>query len=433
MSKRIRRKAFPPIFLLLILISVSFGLDAFGFGLKWLPVIGGISSAHFYILSLILLSIIVFNYNPFHTSNPLTSAFSLLALFLVFQAVITFYRDVLLARSIQAGAFIQNFLNLYIYFLFIPLVLWTRSKRRLYAFLKGLYFLSIVGLLVTLLQNLGFFTLPAARRQMAYFGLPRTFNPSSHLLLLGFYIILGLFLYKGFNSGYIHLYFTALLYPIAILASLSRGLTLTFGLVTIGITLLTSKSMFSAIRRLGIIFVFLLLILAIAFSLIGLDIDVLAWRVKDGIRSTLNQTGTASFRFELISKAWNRTIRRSSIFGRGFNWKSIPSFEQYLNTAITKGPVNDSIYSSIIVSFGVSGLFVYGFLFLKIFSVGKRILPIIDQDLRPLVAGVITYNAHVLINGISSNSLFGQSSNTVVVISWALLYITLYLHKKEAL
>jgi hypothetical protein len=329
------------------------------------------------------------------------------------------------------GQLIKNVLELYIYFLFFPIVLLIYNKKQLMDFIYGIFILTIISAVICYYQSITKTSLSASIMKI-FPEYVRFLFPTLEIIAGTCFTIFAFYLLYGFKKKFIPLYILGLFILPVLFIPLHRGVILSFFTILFVLLFLNFKNNFKRGFGLSIFLLFYFIITIIILSRLGVDFNTIWLKIKEGWIATLTQEGTAGFRFRLIKNAWKDTINNSPIFGIGFTWKPITSLKSYLSTAFSRSPVNDSSYSSLITAFGLSGIFVYTFLFYRLFKAGSELLKrSIEKEYRCIVIGILSLNAFQLLYGLSNNSFFGLSSTTVMVTSWAILYIIINLNIEE--
>lgn len=417
---------------ILLLVAVYIGLDGLGLGLNMGGYnIMGVSIAHVLILLIVVFSLIFKNNKVFNKKNDLTIPIILLfGLFLIEFFISTIYVT-LIESQYPMGQLIKNVLELYIYFLFFPIVLLISNKKQLMDFIFGIFILTIISAVICYYQSITKTSLSASTMK-DYTEYIRFLFPTLELIAGTCFTIFAFYLLYGFRKKFIPMYLSGLLILPVLFIPLHRGVILSFLTILFLLLLLNFKNNLKQGFGLLVFLFFYFIITIIILDNIGVDFNTIWLKTKEGWLATLTQEGTAGFRFRLIKNAWKDTINNSPIFGIGFTWKPLTSLRSYLSTAFSRSPVNDSSYSSLITTFGLSGILVYTFLFYRLFKAGfKQLKHSISEDYRCIVIGILSLNAFLLLYGFSNNSLFGLSSTTIMVTSWAILYIIINFNREE--
>lgn len=420
---------------ILLLVGLFIGVDALGFGLKpdalsiGTP-IGDVNIVHLYTLSLVAFSLVVGNYKILHRPNGLS--LPLMGLFLLFLIAVTMsFGRSLFTHTFTSKDLVQNVLELHSYLFFIPLVLLIRSKRQFRGFVKGVFVMSGLAALIVLYQSAVGVGLPAARMVITG-GLTRFLLPTSALMVGGFCTLVALYFTVGLKRCFVPAYLLGLLLLSAILVPLHRGTMLSLLVVLFGIVLLAPGRRLVRGVKVGVSSLVLASISGYILTLAGVNVHIIPARVLSGIYDAWHGIGTAGFRLRLLQNTWEYVLHNYPLFGRGFDWVPHPDFATYLQTAFVQAPTHDSGFASILIMFGLFGVIVFGFIFYRVFKCGISLMHSLpDLKLRALVIGIMALNAHTILVAISEDSFSGQPATTVLVTSWALLYLMLSFQRKE--
>ena len=215
---------------------------------------------------------------------------------------------------------------------------------------------------------------------------------------------------------------------------MGRGLLGMLAAVSFGLTVFIPRRKIIGIVKAGVALLLLVGVLMWVLPLVRVDMDVFRTRLISAPHDVLYQEGTAGFRFLLLRNTWEDVFHNYPLLGRGFDWVSPANPATYLATAITKTPSYDSGLVSILIMFGLFGIAVYGFLGYRVI---RSCMTLIHESMNPkltaLVGGILGLNMSAFLGAILGDSFSGQSGTTVLVTSWALLYLMLSFQQKEQL
>jgi hypothetical protein len=422
----------------LLLLELFIALNALGFGVNPAAMtvgtpIGSVSIVHLYTLFLVVLSLIVGNYSIFRRPNGLS--LPLVVLFLLFfgTVLVSFGRVLFVAPSFTSAELLKNALQLHTYFYFIPLVLLIKNKRQLWGFVKGAFVMSVLAAVIALYQSATGSSLAAAR-MITQPGYHRFLFPTLSLMAGGFYTLAALYITVSLRRRFVPVYLLGLLLLSAILVPLHRNTMAGLAVVLSGMVLFIPGRKSTRIGKVGLAALVSGGIIAYVLTLAGIDIHVFPSRIQSGFYDLWHQQANAGFRFQLLWNTWADVLHNYPLLGRGFDWVPLPNFATYLQTAVAKAPTGDNGFASILIMFGLFGILVYSFVFYRVFKCGIALLrSLISPTLRALVIGIIALNAHILIIAMFEDNFSGQPGTTVLVASWALLYLMLTFRRKEQL
>jgi len=422
----------------LLLLALFIGLDALGFGLDFgvLSIgtpIGNISIVHLYTLFLVVFSLVVGNYGVFRRPNGLS--FPMVALFLLFfvTVLVSFGRVLFGAPSFTSEELLKNVLRLHTYFYFIPLVLLIKSKRQLSGFVTGVFAMSVLAAVIGLYQAVTSTSLPASR-MLSWTNFQRFLYPANSLLFGSFCAVLVLYVTVGLKRHFIPVYLMGVLLLTTMVVPMGRGLLGMLAAVSLGLILYIPRRKVIAIMKSGMALVFSVGVLICVLPSVGVNMDVLRDRLMSAPHDAWYREGTAGFRYLLLRNTWEDVSHNYPLLGRGFDWVPPPDPATYLATATTKNPSNDNGLVSILIMFGLFGIAIYGFLGYRVI---KSCITLIHKSMNPkftaLVGGVLALNISAFLGAILGDSFSGQPGTTVLVLSWALLYLMLNFQQKEQL
>lgn len=422
----------------LLLLELFIGLNALGFGVNPAALtvgtpIGPISIIHLYTLFLVVFSLIVGNYAIFRRPNGLSLPIVVLFLLFFVTVLVSFGHVLFGAPSFTSKELLKNALRLHTYFYFIPLVLLIRNKRQLLGFVKGAFALSILAALIAFYQSATGSSLAAAR-MITQPGYDRFLFPTGALMLGGFYTVVALYFTVGLRRRLVPVYLLALLLLAAILLPLHRNTIMGLTAVLSGLVLLMPGRKLPRIVKVSLVVLVSGVLVALALTAVGVNIRVFPSRIQSGVYDILHMQANAGFRFRLLRNTWVDVSHNYPILGRGFDWVPLPDFSTYLRTAVAKAPTNDNGFASVLITFGLVGILVYAFVFYRVFKCGVTLMrSLVSPTLRALAIGILALNAHILLTAMFADSFSGQPGTTVLVVSWALLYLMLNFQQKEQL
>jgi hypothetical protein len=422
----------------LLLLALFVGLDALGLGVNpdvlniGTPV-GNISIVHLYTLSLVVFSLIVGNYSIFRRPDSLSLPIVVLFLLFFVTVLVSFGRVLFGAPSFTSKELMKNVLRLHTYFYFIPLVLLIKNKRQLSGFITGVFAMSVLAAVIGLYQAATSTSLPASR-MLSWTNFQRFLYPANSLLFGSFCALLVLYLIVGLKRRFIPVYLMGVLLLVAMVVPMGRGLLGMLAAVSFGLIVFIPRRKGIGIVKAGVALLFSVGVLICVLPLVGVNMGVLRDRLISAPHDAWYREGTAGFRYLLLRNTWEDVLHNYPLLGRGFDWVSPPDPATYSATAITKTPSNDSGLVSILIMFGLFGIAIYGFLGYRVI---KSCITLIHKSMNPkftaLVGGVLALNINAFLGAILGDSFSGQPGTTVLVASWALLYLMLAFQQKERL
>jgi hypothetical protein len=422
----------------LLLLALFVGLDALGFGLNpgTLSIgtpIGNINIIHSYTLFLLASALVIGNYTVLHRPNGLYLPIVVLFLLFFGTVLVSFGRVLFVAPSFTNAELLKNALRLHAYFYFIPLVLLIKNTRQLLGFVKGAFVMSVLAGVIALYQSATGSSLAAARMitQPEYH---RFLLPTLGLMLGGFYTLVALYITVGLRRRFAPAYLLGLLLLAAILVPLHRNTMAGLAIVLSGMVLFIPGRKSTRIVKVGLAALVSGGIIAYVLTLAGINIHVFPSRIQSGFYDLWYQQANAGFRFRLLWNTWVDVLHNYPLLGRGFDWVPLPDFPTYLRTAVAKVPTGDNGFASVLITFGLCGIAVYSFVFYRVFKCSISLMrSLVSPILRALAIGLLALNAHVLLTAMFADSFSGQPATTVLVASWALLYLMLSFQRKEQL
>jgi len=422
----------------LLLLELFIALNALGFGINPAALtvgtpIGPVSVVHLYSLFLVVLSLIVGNYAALNRRNGLSLPIVVLFLLFFVTVLVNFGRVLLGAPSFTSEELLKNVLQLHTYFYFIPLVLLIKNKRQLWGFVKGAFIIGILAALIALYQSATGSSLAAAR-MITQPGYHRFLFPTVALMSGGFYTLVALYFTVGLRRRFVPVYLLGLLLLAAILVPLHRNTMAGLIVVLSGMALLIPGRKISRIVKISLAALLSGVLIALVLTAVGVNVHVFPSRIQSGIYDLWNMQGNAGFRFQLLWNTWVDVLHNYPVLGRGFDWVPLPDFATYLRTAAAKAPTGDNGFASVLIMFGLLGILVYSLVFYRAFKCGIALIRSrMSPTLRALAIGIVALNAHILLTAMFSDSFSGQPATTVLVASWALLYLMLRFQQKEQL
>jgi hypothetical protein len=422
----------------LLLLGLVIALNALGVGVNPAVLtigtpIGAVSIVHFYTLFLVVFSLIVGNYRALQPPNNLSLPIGFLFLLFFVTVLVSFGRSLLGTPSFTSTELLKNALRLHTYFYFVPLVFLIKNKQQLWGFVKGAFVIGILAALVALYQSASGSSLAAAR-MITQPGYHRFLFPTEGLMLGAFYALVALYFNVGLRRRFVPIYLLGLLLLAAILAPLHRNTMAGLIVVLSGMVLLIPGRKISRIVKASLTALISGMLIALVLTAVGINISIFPSRIETGVYDLLYQQGNAGFRFQLLWNTWVDVLRNYPVLGRGFDWVPLPDFATYLRTAVAKAPTGDNGFASVLITFGSLGILAYSFAFYRVFkcSIGL-IRSLMSPTLRALAIGIVALNAHILLTAMFSDSFSGQPATTVLVTSWALLYLMLRFQQEEQL
>lgn len=411
---------------IIILVITLFSITE-GFGLRsntW----GGLGTSNIGFFGLIQLFVIIINiyiiikcrlryfFNKNNSlSYPLILIFITIITSLVYGLILSFVDPMVSSTSI-----LTNFFKIRHYFLFFIFTYVANNSSNFNNCITTIKYSSVVCsiillLIVTLkLDNtaLNIMTSDQIGREF------RIIAPSAMLITLSYFIIFTE--YKFIRKK--KLLFIIILCLTAILLQMHRTVLITIILVNIyalyklyGLNL---KNIFTII---------LILILFSGIIFIVFNSVLSTNQMITTIFSTKNEisenSGNFNIRFMLVRNSFDYIINNYLFFGVGFNWETFKSFETYLQNKFIAAPTYDSGYNNIIITFGLWGIIIYSYLFIKIF---KSIYYSIKNS--QLISHKILSNSllyvyiYILITAYSSDNFFILNSSAVFILIIALAY-----------
>ncbi len=422
----------------LLLIEIIIGLDAFGFGLNpdtlsLSTPIGNINIIHLYMPFLLAVALVIGNYTVLHRPNDLSLPIVVLFLLFFVTVLMSFGHVLFGAPSFTSEELIKNALQLHTYFYFIPLVLLIKNKQQLWGFVKGAFVMGILAALIGLYQSATDSSLPAARMIMQA-EYHRFLFPTGALMLGCFYTLVALYFTVGLRRRFVLVYLLGLLLLSAILVPLHRNTMAGLAVVFSGMLLFIPGRKPTRIVKVALAALVSGGIVAYVLTLAGINIHVFLPRIQTGFYDLWHQQANAGFRLRLLWNAWADVLHNYPLLGRGFDWAPLPNSVIYLQTAVAERPTYDNGFASILMMFGLFGILVYSFVFYHVFKCSIVLIrSLISPTLRALVIGIIALNAHILLTAMFECNFSGQPGTTVLVLSWALLYLILNFQQEEQL
>lgn len=422
----------------LLLLGLFVGLDALGFGLNvetlsiGVTPTGNISIVHLYTLSLVVFSLFAGNYNVLHRRNGLSLPLITLFILFIITVLVSFGRS-LFVPTFTSQELVRNVLELHTYFYFIPIILLIRNKRQLSGFVTGVLMMSILAAVIGLYQAATGTSLPAGRA-LFWTNYQRFLFPANSLLFGSFCALLVLYLTVGLKRRFIPVYLMGVLLLAAMAVPMDRGLLGILAAVSFGLILFIPRRKVIGIVKAGVALLLLVGVLIYVLPLVGVNMDVLRDRLISAPHDAWYGEGTAGFRYLLLRNTWEDVLHNYPLLGRGFDWVPPANPALYVATAITKAPNHDSGLVTILIIFGLFGIIVYGYLGYRVI---RSCIALIRKSMNPtfaaLVGGILALNISAFLGAILGDSFSGHSGTTVLVLSWALLYLILNFQQKGQL
>ena len=366
--------------------------------------------------------------------NPLVKPLIVLLVISVLNSLID------IVEGIEIHYLLRGYRYVAYYFAYFITVREIKSKESLYNVIYGIIFISLISALVVYLQFIFGWSLSAGKvSYMASFGFYRVYNAggtiTSACILILFSIGLSNIVHSKFNKLIVWISFMFLLGSHVLL--FARSL---WGITIIGLTFILIFQRRFVIKRLV-----LLILLSISFyfiidysisTLLG-NRHVSLWKAIT-IRSTIGiqdikfSEGTFGIRLKSLARKWETVKNTNPIIGIGFESANPINLQSdskmSIVTVLHHSPyalVPDISWSNIILLFGLSGVFIFLWMFLSFFRFSYMVFRKLPHSVpKYIVLGIISFNITTIGSSFfSSSALTGPSGVTFLTMAWAIVVL----------
>ncbi len=158
----------------------------------------------------------------------------------------------------------------------------------------------------------------------------------------------------------------------------------------------------------------------------GISLDKIALITTETNKEISDKSGNFGVRFYLPINSLKYVTQNYLILGTGLNWEKMDEsdFVSYLNLKYFAAPTYDSGYNNIIVIFGITGVFVFLFLFYRLFKVLNNINKgEYNVQIKNLANSAVFTLLFLMLFGISSDTFILQNASVIFIFIVALTYV----------
>jgi hypothetical protein len=357
--------------------------------------------------------------------NPFLIPIRIILFLIAVSAVFSVYEYIFSYSAPLENITYNIFKFSYVYLVFFPIIIFIKNEKELIAFLKGSAILALVAGIAVAYQFIFNVDLPGSV-VYATTTVTRSYRimyPAVGLILGAYVFLLSLVL-----SGVIQkkqpffIGFTAFCGLCSIL-SMHRTLLVTTVVITLWMLFFTAGNRYkmkSLLKGVAVVMISIaMFIIMLIFSPAHLDFEGM-------YNQTVNElsSGTNSLyeRYDILSNVYKDVIANYPLLGKGFNYYS-DDFNVELRTI--NSPTNDSGINNILLCFGFTGICAFVILLYHLFRSALRLIQTNKENryAKAFVYGCIAINIVVIMIAIASDVIMGNTWTSVMVFSWAILYL----------
>ena len=360
-----------------------------------------------------------FTYNR----NNLIQLPTILVYSLFVIAIIKSTFDWLILNELTLTDFYSNVKYVHIYLLFFLIIALVKTEDDINRLVKLIIYLALVGTLLeiwVIITHISTGTIILVEGSASIRKL-RVLTPVGTFIAMAFYLKFAeLWCRKNISfSGVIIL----ILLAFGVLIQMHRSVffaffaSLIFFFVFIELKQFFSKKFKKIVFVIIVIFIVVLIINYLTPS--NFDLSKL---IRSSIADEKTNTGTLSFRVEVLKNTISYILKNKLIFGTGFSWH-ITEFIDYWNGKFSYSPSNDNSVTNILLVFGIPGLIVYILLFFRIFKFWIiSIKDLININIKIYSVGFILTSFYLLFTLFFSDNVMGYTNTITLIILWSIAY-----------
>ncbi len=411
--------------ILIILFIVIGGLKTFGIAWYWFSIPTSVFNiTDSFLILIYLLSAALLNKRKVGLFKNMLLPFGYIFILLAFQIVRGFF-----LQDLSIAEILKRLIPIYTVVFFFTVIKLVKTEFYLKTFIKSLYWMALFASFVYLVQLVFGINFQASGGVAEYSGIRRINNPGVFIIsiasILGFSEIIS-------NSGNsnksdkIFIYIVFFMSILVCLLTLSRGFIL--GIFTayalILYNRLKSTGQIKNIANYLFIFSFVILLVVLSFIFLGIDVSIVNDRMMSGIEEVSTNSGTYSTRSNMVTDKISTLINEKPAFGAGLDYNI---YDETVSRAfIYNDPYSlnsDSTYQNIILVFGLTGTFLFLWLFYRIYKFGMSLYKRTeDSYTRTYSVALAATPVFYFIHGFSS-SYFSAIGLLMISLSISLLYL----------
>ena len=232
--------------------------------------------------------------------------------------------------------------------------------------------------------------------------------PTGNLIAFGYFFYLARALKLGGSQNSI----IAVILFLGVALQMHRSVLISLLIASVALLVATSRNTFRSLTRLATILLVVLFIALLTSDFFGYTIEMWFANINQLISELSEVKGNSSLRILLILNTITYVFENGLIFGVGFNWVDY-DLDDYMSAAFALRPSVDSTYSSVIIVYGIFGIFIFSILFFKMIKTFYSL----QKDTQPMLAscalagfGLLIY---LILCGMASDNIIRYSGNTI--------------------
>lgn len=394
---------------------------------------GGIGTGTFGLFFFLQILIIIILLFPFFfrdkqliygKTNVLYKPILLLFILFIISILYSIFQVIIVPGT--ATKILYNISNLKYYLLFFLIIHWIENIEQLKYFLKGLVILGFIASIVVLLSlisgNTNFTTITSETTN----EIGRAFRlmiPTEMLILYSLFIMFSKNLYQNTSKFAIYNYLLMFILFATFIMQMHRNVLASFFIVIIIVAFYTPKiKITKRISKFIILFLLCLFFISL-LAFIKQDITDITNTYVYSKSEFDSQQGNLWFRLMTLINTVNYVLKNNFLLGIGFNWKDTDFLTYYVDQ-FSLGPTNDNSYTNIFIVYGLSGIIIYFYLFIKLFrSFFTLIIKTKDAFIRYISYANLLFLISILLIGFGSDNFIIYSNTTMFVVLFAVAYL----------
>jgi len=325
--------------------------------------------------------------------------------------------------DLNLNTFIFNAINFIVYVFFLSIVFNIQSIIELKKLLDGILIFAIISSLIVFLSIVFGFETRAIKvmHGAAITHKFRLYLPTAMLMIFAFYYALNRYFLE--RKGFIYIVL-ALFIGVAFLGQMHRSVIISFILsFVVYIFFLPTRTFSNKIKFWGIGLISFFLIAYFTLSAISLDFAYLLSSLNITTSEVESGSGNFWLRLFVLQNTIKDVTSNYLILGRGLNWLPIDTY-QYAFAGISYSPTFDNTITNIIIVFGLSGVFVFGYFFYKAIKISYLLsYSNIDMEIKSISYTLLSYFIYNILISFNTDLLIVSQSIVMFIVSWAILYI----------